>query len=173
MTKKALILIIILLMLLITGCNVSKIINSTSLIYQTEKKLTGNWSKKVKPQNGKYRIITNENKEIFLKNWRSDKNKPYYQKLNKINLKNKVAILAYLGEMPTGGYKIQIDKIAEKDEKLLVKVKYVSPAPDDAVTMALTYPYDLVVLSRDKFKINKISNLDLVVVNQNEKIINN
>jgi hypothetical protein len=168
--KLKIMIIIVLMVLLVSACNV---INSSNLIYTTEKDLNGEWTKRESPKNSRYQIITSKNKEELLAEWHLDKNRAYYKELKKLELKEKVLILAYLGEMPTGGYKIQIDKVIKRDEKILIKVKYVSPPADAMVTMVITYPFDLVLIDRSKFERKDISKLDWVVVNQNEKIINN
>ncbi|KXS38413.1 MULTISPECIES: protease complex subunit PrcB family protein [unclassified Candidatus Frackibacter] len=165
-------LILIGVMILVVGCNLANIIDSSPAIYKADQELKGDWFKKDLPQNGKYKLITAKNKEELLNDWSLEKNKPYYQELKETDLSNRVAILAYLGEMPSGGYGIQIDKVAKKDDKVLVKVKRVSPSPDDMVTMVITYPYDLITIDKDKFGSAEISKLDLVVVNQDGEVLN-
>ncbi len=55
-------------------------------------------------------------------------------------------ILVTYGEKPTGGYAVEITGVEEKSDKLVVTVKFTEPGPDDIVTQALTYPYDLMVI---------------------------
>jgi hypothetical protein len=55
-------------------------------------------------------------------------------------------ILITYGEKPTGGYAVEITGVEEKADRLVVTVKFTEPGPDDMVTQALTYPYDLMVI---------------------------
>lgn len=55
-------------------------------------------------------------------------------------------ILVTYGEKPTGGYAVEITGVAEKADRLVVTVKFAEPGPDDMVTQALTYPYDLMII---------------------------
>ncbi|QGT98671.1 hypothetical protein SYNTR_0078 [Candidatus Syntrophocurvum alkaliphilum] len=63
------------------------------------------------------------------------------------------------GEKPTGGYEVIISNSEfNEDGKFLVDVEYKSPAPDEAVIMILTYPYELfAVPSGTDVKVTKIS----------------
>ncbi|NLN07307.1 MAG: protease complex subunit PrcB family protein [Firmicutes bacterium] len=55
-------------------------------------------------------------------------------------------VLVTEGVKPTGGYGVTITEARPKDGMLQVLVKSVQPGKDDMVTMALTYPYDLVIV---------------------------
>ncbi|HHY14157.1 MAG TPA: protease complex subunit PrcB family protein [Thermoanaerobacterales bacterium] len=50
------------------------------------------------------------------------------------------------GEKPTGGYTVEITDIDEKSDALEVVVNFTQPNPDDNVTHAITYPYDMKVV---------------------------
>ena len=56
------------------------------------------------------------------------------------------------GEKPTGGYKITIEDLQVVDNTLVVDYSLVSPAPDDIVTQAITYPEDSADLPEDDFE---------------------
>jgi len=55
-------------------------------------------------------------------------------------------VLVTYGEKPTGGFEVEITDIEEKEDKILVTVKFTEPGKDEMVTQALTYPYDLAML---------------------------
>jgi hypothetical protein len=49
------------------------------------------------------------------------------------------------GEKPTGGYDVSVRSMEiSADHEILVTVDFQSPSPDDMVTQALTYPFDLI-----------------------------
>ena len=50
-----------------------------------------------------------------------------------------IAIIA-MGTQPSGGYSIVIDDAKVQNEELVLNYKYLSPAPDELATMALTQP---------------------------------
>lgn len=66
-----------------------------------------------------------------------------------IDWETEFPILVYLGEHSTGGYAVNIDKIVLSDRTLTVQVSRRSPGPGEMVTMAFTYPTDLVTLPRE------------------------
>jgi len=80
-----------------------------------------------------------------------------------IDWETEFPILVYLGEHRTGGYVVNIDKIVLSDKTLTVQVSRRSPGPGEMVTMAFTYPTDLVTLPReylDKVEIVRFVNSD-------------
>ena len=56
---------------------------------------------------------------------------------------DKLYILVTYGEKPTGGYTVEILEINDKPEALEITVNFSEPEPDQTVTQAITYPYDL------------------------------
>ena len=58
-------------------------------------------------------------------------------------------ILVALGERPTGGYSIFIDRVTElQDGSIEVLVRSVAPGPTCGVTAALTQPVDIARVPR-------------------------
>ena len=55
-------------------------------------------------------------------------------------------LLIAWGERPTGGYVVEIDFVTEFANVVTVDVTLTEPDPDDAVSQALTYPYQLLSL---------------------------
>lgn len=67
----------------------------------------------------------------------------------------KTYLLAAMGEKPTGGYEIKIERVEETPNgEIVVVVTGRSPAPGQIVTQALTYPRDLVAIDQTDRKIN-------------------
>ena len=59
-------------------------------------------------------------------------------------------IMVALGEKPTGGYDVAIEKVTRGDHgQWIVEIMVTEPGPDDMVTEALTYPYALVAVRDD------------------------
>ena len=59
----------------------------------------------------------------------------------------KLYLLVAYGEKPTGGYTVEVTDISKEDEKLVVTAYFTSPAEDEMVSQAFTYPYDLKVIA--------------------------
>ena len=64
-----------------------------------------------------------------------------------------VALVAYMGERPTGGYAIHISEVAYEERpggsgKLRVRLAVDSPDPSQFVIQAFTYPLDVALLER-------------------------
>jgi len=59
-------------------------------------------------------------------------------------------VLAVAGQQPSGGYTMEITQVNRVNDNLaFVKAVLTTPGPDEMVTMALTYPYDIVRLAVD------------------------
>lgn len=71
-------------------------------------------------------------------------------KLASIDFNKKMIISLHSGLKNTGGYAIQVKSVEVKGDTTLVTVFESSPAADDMVTMALTNPYTLVILDKNK-----------------------
>lgn len=59
-----------------------------------------------------------------------------------------MVIATFAGERRTGGYQTRIAAVVEDEKGLRVEVWNRQPPPDAMVTMALTYPYSMVVAPR-------------------------
>jgi hypothetical protein len=55
-------------------------------------------------------------------------------------------ILVTYGPQPTGGFTVEITEVQVGEQAVNVEVDYTKPDPDDPVTQAYTYPYDLVLI---------------------------
>ncbi len=61
-----------------------------------------------------------------------------------IDFSKEMVIGVFLGIKPTGGYSIEVTRIAESADRITVYVREVSPGPNCRVTEALTNPYHIV-----------------------------
>ncbi len=68
--------------------------------------------------------------------------------LPEIDFRNYSVIAVFMGEKPTGGYRIDINKIVDQEDKLVVYIKEYTPKPDTMVTQVLTQPYHIVQVER-------------------------
>ncbi len=55
-------------------------------------------------------------------------------------------VIVALGEQPTGGYSIDITSIQRVGDELAISGNATRPGEGDAVTQAITYPYDAVII---------------------------
>lgn len=55
-------------------------------------------------------------------------------------------IAVFMGERATGGHAIQVERVARRDQELLVDVVLQTPGPECMTTQALTQPYQLVLV---------------------------
>lgn len=61
-----------------------------------------------------------------------------------------VAVVAYAGERPTGGYTIEFSEAAPQGPDLLVRWRVRAPAPDTYTTQALARPWKVKALPRPR-----------------------
>jgi hypothetical protein len=61
-------------------------------------------------------------------------------------------VIVALGERNTGGYSIEITSIQLVGGELAVTGQATRPGPDDAVTQAITYPYDAAIIANTDAK---------------------
>lgn len=59
-------------------------------------------------------------------------------------------ILLNMGEKPTGGYSIEVVKVEELPDKVVVTVRENSPKPGEMATTAITNPYAAVKINSKK-----------------------
>ncbi len=71
-------------------------------------------------------------------------------KLASIDFNKKMIISLHSGLKHTGGYAILVKSVEVKGDTTLVTVLESGPAADDMVTMALTNPYTLVIMDKNK-----------------------
>jgi len=59
-------------------------------------------------------------------------------------------VLIAVGERPTGGFRVVVEMVADRDDYVLVQAMEIAPAPDAMVTQVLTYPYLLLSFRHHK-----------------------
>ena len=60
-------------------------------------------------------------------------------KLN-VNFENELLIGVFLGQRPSRGYSINVDKVVLENKKILVQASEICPKKDQIVLMVITYP---------------------------------
>ena len=66
-------------------------------------------------------------------------------------------VLATYGVKPTGGYAVKIVQIEEREDRLIVTVRFERPAEDAVVSEAITYPYDLAIIETKPLPVDFIA----------------
>lgn len=78
----------------------------------------------------------------------------------KIDFKNQMVAVIFLGERPSSGYNIEIKNIIKTDSQIVVEASETSPTPETAISSIITTPYQFVTLPQSdlpvKFDINLI-----------------
>lgn len=65
-----------------------------------------------------------------------------------IDFEEKTVIAVFLGSRPTGGYSAEVKNIIEKEDKMVINVQETRPGDSCKVIMAVTYPYDAVLVEK-------------------------
>jgi len=63
-----------------------------------------------------------------------------------IDFSAQMLVGVFSGEKPTGGYSISIQRVLEGPKTIIVEYQEKSPPPDAMVTLALTYPCQIITL---------------------------
>ncbi|NCT17992.1 MAG: hypothetical protein COZ75_04025 [Flavobacteriaceae bacterium CG_4_8_14_3_um_filter_34_10] len=71
-------------------------------------------------------------------------------KLASIDFNKKMVVSLHSGLKNTGGYGIQVKSVQVKGDTTVVTVLETSPGADAMVTMALTNPYTIVIMDKNK-----------------------
>ena len=67
-----------------------------------------------------------------------------------INFKNSVVIANFLGEQPTGGYSIKVNKVVYSEKYTQVIFSTHRPTPGSMRTMQITQPYIMIKIDKTK-----------------------
>lgn len=65
-----------------------------------------------------------------------------------VDFRRETVLAIFQGQRPTGGYGIEIDRVAMEGGEVFVDMRFVEPAPDAIVTQALTSPWAMVRVLR-------------------------
>jgi hypothetical protein len=110
------------------------------------------WSKGSLPKDMAYTAVIDLDYQRNKDNrFRSD----IWNAISSYDHENNVLLLAYLGAMPTGGYDIGIRKVSVNGKVVTVQVAFKSPASGSIVTQAKTYPFDVVLIPKNKLALDK------------------
>jgi hypothetical protein len=63
-----------------------------------------------------------------------------------VDFSRHMVLLAAMGQRPTGGYQVVIDRVLEQPDALEAHVRHISPGPRCGTTAALTQPADVVII---------------------------
>jgi len=89
-------------------------------------------------------------------------------KLQKVDLANKAALVAYLGGTSSSN-NIGIEKVTVKGSELTVSVKAKSPRIDAPMTMDYVNPFDYVLIDRSLFE--TAGDMNVTFIDQNKKVL--
>jgi hypothetical protein len=70
-----------------------------------------------------------------------------------IDYKHRTALLAVAGPRSSSGYRIRIDEIVERRDRVIVRLREVTPRLDDRVSPGVTSPYVFVTIPRSEKKV--------------------
>ncbi|MCG2611576.1 protease complex subunit PrcB family protein [Flavobacterium sp. SM15] len=73
-----------------------------------------------------------------------------YSNFEKIDFSENCVLALYLGQKNTGGYTLSVDKVQNEPGKTIIQRKITGPKQGEMATMALTNPYCLVVVKKNK-----------------------
>jgi hypothetical protein len=66
-----------------------------------------------------------------------------------VDFSRDMVVALFMGERPTGGYRIEITRVERTDSGLSVHYRSQAPDPETMVSQALTQPFHLVAIARD------------------------
>lgn len=67
-------------------------------------------------------------------------------------------ILITMGEVPTGGYSIDVQDVYTHDDTIIVKTRFIEPKPEDLVIMVISYPTSVVKIPQTDQPIQVLAN---------------
>ena len=121
-----------------------------------------------------YRMIwSDKTAEAFLDRVAASVKDEMKAQLDKIDFAKNVAIVAYLGEVPTTGYRVKIGQVSIVGQTILIDIGMLNPHVDktDRITApVLDYPFDIVVLPRPDIPEGEIN---YQVINQHGTVLVN
>jgi len=136
------------------------------VLYKTDKYAGWDWYKGQYPKDMAFATIVDY--EFQRKN---DNRIPetVLERVKDIDFSQKVAILAYLGTVPSGGYNIGIEKVTMSGNNMTVQVRTKSPRPGEMVTMALASHSSYITLDRNIVDI--WGGVNITFVDQDGKVL--
>ena len=68
--------------------------------------------------------------------------------LPEVDFTQHMLLAVFAGEKRTGGYAIQVKRVTQTDQAVIVHVTETAPGPEDVVVAMITYPYQVVKIPR-------------------------
>lgn len=65
---------------------------------------------------------------------------------DRVDFRHEAAVVFFAGTRTTGGYALELGEVNRTEERLLIRIIEIPPAPDAMVTQALTYPHIIVAV---------------------------
>ncbi|MFW6196874.1 MAG: protease complex subunit PrcB family protein [Thermoplasmatota archaeon] len=89
-------------------------------------------------------------KEVIFINSEEEYNECIGKIPNDINIdfEEQTVIAVFLGSRRTGGYSVEVKEIIKEEDKLVINAQETRPGESCPVTMAITYPYDAVLVEK-------------------------
>lgn len=129
------------------------------VLYSTSKYKNWQWNLPKYPQGTGVAAIYNY--ELQARSFQQQVPQAVLDKLNKVDLTNKVALVAYLGGTSSTN-EIGIEKVTLKDNTLTVNVRTKSPKPGAPMTMDYVNPSAHVLVDRSIFETGKAINVTFI-----------
>ena len=99
-------------------------------------------------------LVVIRDREAWLEFWKqlSSRQQPP-PPLPDIDFLREMLIVVSMGQRNTGGFDITVDGVYERDKKLEVVVKNISPGPNCGTTQAFTQPVDIVRVQKSDYSV--------------------
>lgn len=91
-----------------------------------------------------YRVIDETDAPPVIQEWL--KTNKQIENFTFVYVEGKSYVVITRGEKKTGGYGIKLDEVNE-NSKILIRVEYFDPEPDEIVIQVVTYPYIIIELN--------------------------
>lgn len=70
-----------------------------------------------------------------------------------VDFAEKMLICTFMGEQPTAGYSIRVDRMWVEEERMHVEIEKRAPRTDSVVAQVITYPYTFVLLDASEMEV--------------------
>lgn len=92
-----------------------------------------------------FEILTEPREIKMLQN-----DKKLKSKISPIDVQESNFVILNMGEKPTSGYAIGVEKVVETDKNIIITVKETKPEPDAILAQNITYPFCVVKINSKK-----------------------
>ena len=91
-----------------------------------------------------YKLIEIEQAPEEIQEW--IENNKHLETYMTFHTEEKTYVVIMRGEMMTGGYGIEVLRVDETDDHILIAVQYINPLPDQMGIQMISYPYVIIEL---------------------------